>query len=105
MLWRRRDEKSVMDLRRLCCVGPCACGGALVVPVVLPLRSILANQAGLVIGWRTAAMPSNVLAKAAEALRGKLLGKEQAALFRRHRRSQGRRRQPQEAVSKETPGG
>ena len=44
-------------------------------------------------------------AKAAEALRGKLLGKEQAALFRRHRRSQGRRRQPQEAVSKETPGG
>ena len=38
-------------------------------------------------------------------LRGLLLGKEQAELFRRHRRSQGRSRQPQETVSKKTPGG
>ena len=50
-----------MDLRRLRCVGPCACGGALVVLMVPPLRFILASQAGLVIGWRTAAMPSNIL--------------------------------------------
>ena len=38
-------------------------------------------------------------------LRGALLGKEQMELFHRHRRSQGRSRQPQEAVSKEAPGG
>ena len=50
-----------MDLRRLRCVGPCACGGALVVLVVPPLRFILASQAGSVIGWRAAAMPSNIL--------------------------------------------
>ena len=50
-----------MDLRRLRCVGPCACGGALVVLMVPPLCFILASQAGLVIGWRTAAMPSNIL--------------------------------------------
>ena len=50
-----------MDLRRLCCAGLCACGAALVVLVVPSLRFILASQAGLVIGWRTAAMPSNIL--------------------------------------------
>ena len=50
-----------MDLRRLRCAGPCACGGALVALMVPPLRFILASQAGLVIGWRTAAMPSNIL--------------------------------------------
>ena len=58
-----------MDLRRLHCVGPCACGGAFVVLMVLPLRFILASQAGLVIGWRTAAMPSNMLAAPAGLLR------------------------------------
>ena len=52
-----------MDLRRLRCAGPCACGGALVVLMVPPLRFILASQAGLVIGWRVAAMPSNILAR------------------------------------------
>ncbi len=50
-----------MDLRRLRCVGPCACGGALVVLMVPPLRFILASQAGLA-GWRAAAMPSSILA-------------------------------------------
>ena len=64
MLWRPRDEKPVMDLRRLRCLGACACGGALVVLMVPPLRFILASQAGLVIGWRTAAMPSNILTMA-----------------------------------------
>ena len=62
VLWRRRDEKPAIDLRRLRCAGPCACGGALVVLMVLPLRFILASQAGLVIGWRAGAMPSNILA-------------------------------------------
>ena len=57
-----------MDLRRLRCVGPCACGGALVVLMVPPLRFILASQAGLVIGWRTAAMPSNILTKGLESM-------------------------------------
>ena len=61
-LRRRRDEKPVIDLRRLRCAGPCACGGALVVLMVLPLRFILASQVGLVIGWRAGAMPSNILA-------------------------------------------
>ena len=51
-----------MDLRRLRCVGLCACGGALVVLVVPSLRFILASQAGLVTGWRIAAMPPNILA-------------------------------------------
>ena len=51
-----------MDLRRLCCVGLCACGAAFVVLVVPSLRFILASQAGLVIGWRIAAMPPNILA-------------------------------------------
>ena len=55
-----------MDLRRLRCVGPCACGGALVVLMVPLLRLILASQAGLVIGWRIAAMPPNILALALE---------------------------------------
>ena len=50
-----------MDLRRLCCAGLCACGAALVVLVVPSLRFILASQAGLVIGWRIAAMPPNIL--------------------------------------------
>ena len=57
-----------MDLRRLRCVGPCACGGALVVLMVPPLRFILASQAGLVIGWRTAAMPSNILTRGVKLL-------------------------------------
>ena len=63
MLRRRRDEKPVIDLRRLRCAGPCACGGALVVLMVLPLRFILASQAGLVAGWRAGAMPSSMLAR------------------------------------------
>ena len=63
MLWRRRDEKPAMDLRRLRCAGPCACGAALVVLVVPSLRFILASQAGLVAGWRAAAMPSNILTR------------------------------------------
>ena len=50
-----------MDLRRLCCVGLCACGAALVVLMVPSLRFILASQAGLVVGWRMAAMPPNIL--------------------------------------------
>ena len=62
MLWQRRDEKPAMDLRRLCCVGLCACGVALVVLEVPSLRFILASQAGLAIGWRIAAMPPNMLA-------------------------------------------
>ena len=52
-----------MDLRRLRCAGPCACGVALVVLVVPSLRFALASQAGLVIGWRTAAMPPNILTR------------------------------------------
>ena len=67
MLCQRRDEKPVMDLRRLCCAGLCACGAALVVMVVPSLRFILASQAGLVIGWRIAAMPPSMLAQAASA--------------------------------------
>ena len=60
-LRRQRDEKPVMDLRRLCCAGLCACGAAFVVLVVPSLRFILASQAGLVAGWRAAAMPPNIL--------------------------------------------
>ena len=62
-----------MDLRRLCCVGLCACGAALVVLVVPSLRFILASQAGLVTGWRIAAMPPSILA-ARRALAGIFLG-------------------------------
>ena len=62
MLWRRRDEKPVMDLRCLCCAGLCACGAALVVLEVPSLRFMLASQAGLAVGWRVAAMPPNILA-------------------------------------------
>ena len=61
MLWQRRDEKPAMDLRRLCCVGLCACGAALVVLEVPSLRFILASQAGLAIGWRIVVMPPNIL--------------------------------------------
>ena len=66
-LWRRRDEKPAMDLRRLCCAGLCACGAALVVLVVPSLRFILASQAGLAAGWRAAAMPPSMLAAQAAA--------------------------------------
>ncbi len=59
-----------MDLRRLCCAGLCACGAALVVLVVPSLRFALASQAGLVIGWRTAAMPPNILTLGAAAALG-----------------------------------
>ena len=62
VLWQRRGEKPAMDLRRLCCVGLCACGASLVALEVPSLRFMLASQAGLAIGWRVAAMPSNVLA-------------------------------------------
>ena len=51
-----------MDLRRLCCVGLCACGVALVVLEVPSLRFILASQAGVAVGWQIAAMPPNMLA-------------------------------------------
>ena len=51
-----------MDLRRLCCVGLCACGVALVVLEVPYLRFMLASQAGLAAGRRVAAMPPNMLA-------------------------------------------
>ena len=57
-----------MDLRRLCCAGPCACGAALVVLEVPSLRFMLASQAGLAIGWRVAAMPPNILALRHESL-------------------------------------
>ena len=50
-----------MDLRRLR-LWRRACGAALVVLVVPSLRFALASQAGLVIGWRAAAMPPNILA-------------------------------------------
>ena len=53
-----------MDLRRLCCVGFCACGGALVVLELPSLRFALASQAGLAAGWRVAAMPPSMLAPA-----------------------------------------
>ena len=56
-----------MGLRRLRCAGPCACGAALVVLVVPSLRFILASQAGLVTGWRIAAMPPNILTGGAAA--------------------------------------
>ena len=59
-----------MDLRRLCCVGLCACGVALVVLEVPSLRFILASQAGLAIGWRIAAMPPNILTGAPLLRRG-----------------------------------
>ena len=65
-----------MDLRRLCCVGLCACGAALVVLVVPSLRFILASQAGLVTGWRIAAMPPSMLALGALLLKA---GGRQAA--------------------------
>ena len=62
MLWQQRGESPAMGLRRLRCAGPCACGAALVVLVVPSLRFALASQAGLVIGWRAATMPSSILA-------------------------------------------
>ena len=78
MLWRRRDEKPAMDLRRLCCAGLCACGVALVVLVVPSLRFILASQAGLAAGRRAAAMPPNVLAL------GRRVGSGYGLFQRRH---------------------